>query len=96
MATVMFLFGMIFYKSDGKAVRFLSGYNMKTEEKRKKYYEEKRMCRAYGKRMTFMSLPFIGGAAIDIFFNGTGFLIAWVLWIFLFILLIMNRYKREN
>ncbi len=92
----MFLFGIIFYKSDGKAVRFLSGYDMKTEEERRKYYEEKRMCRAYGKIMIFMSLPFIVGTVIDIFFNGTGYLIAWVMWVFLFILLIIDRYKRKS
>ena len=32
MAVLMFLFGIYFYKSKGKAARFLSGYNMKSEE----------------------------------------------------------------
>ena len=27
MAVIMFLFGMWFYKSEGKATKFLSGYN---------------------------------------------------------------------
>lgn len=35
MAVLMFLFGIYFYKSKGKAARFLSGYNMKSEEERK-------------------------------------------------------------
>ena len=30
MAVIMFLFGMWFYKSEGKAANFLSGYNMKS------------------------------------------------------------------
>ncbi len=32
MAVIMFLFGMWFYKSEGKATKFLSGYNMKSAD----------------------------------------------------------------
>ncbi len=39
MVVLMFLFGIYFYKSKGKAARFLSGYNMKSEEERKIYDE---------------------------------------------------------
>lgn len=60
MAVIMFLFGIWFYKSDGKAANFLSGYNLKPEDERKKY-DENTICKAYGKRMMFMSLPFIMG-----------------------------------
>ena len=56
MAVIMFLFGMWFYKSEGKVAKFLSGYNMKSADERK----------AYGKRMMFMSVPFIIGIIIDI------------------------------
>ena len=45
----MALFGIYFYKSKGKAARFLSGYNMKSEDERKKY-DENAMCKAYGKK----------------------------------------------
>lgn len=48
MAVIMFLFGMWFYKSEGKATKFLSGYNMKSADERKKY-DENAMCKAYGK-----------------------------------------------
>ena len=34
MAVIMFLFGMWFYKSEGKAAKFLSGYNMKSADER--------------------------------------------------------------
>lgn len=50
MAVIMFLFGMWFYKSEGKAANFLSGYNMKSADERKKY-DENAMCKAYGKRI---------------------------------------------
>ena len=29
MGVIMFLFGMLFYKSEGKAAKFLSGYNIR-------------------------------------------------------------------
>ena len=69
MAVIMFLFGMWFYKSEGKAANFLSGYNMKSADERKKY-DENAMCKAYGKRMMFMSVPFIIGIIIDIQYQG--------------------------
>ena len=52
MAVIMLLFGIWFYRSKGQASKFLSGYNMKSAEERKKY-DENAMCKAYGKRMMF-------------------------------------------
>ena len=95
MAVIMFLFGIYFYKSKGKAARFLSGYNMKSEDERKKY-DENAMCKAYGKRMIVMALPFILGIIIDTQYQGIGCLIAWVVWVVMFILLLVDRHKRER
>lgn len=95
MAVIMFLFGIYFYKSKGKAAKFLSGYNMKSEDERKKY-DENAMCKAYGKRMIVMSLPFIVGIIIDTQYQGIGCLIAWVAWVVMFILLLVDRHKRER
>lgn len=95
MAVITFLFGIYFYKSKGKAARFLSGYNMKSEDERKKY-DENAMCRVYGKRMIVMSLPFIVGIIIDTQYQGIGCLIAWVVWVIMFILLLVDRHKRER
>ena len=75
--------------------KFLSGYNMKSAEERKKY-DENAMCKAYGKRMMFMSIPFIAGMIIDIWYIGIGCLMAWVIWFVMFILLLMDRHKREG
>ena len=44
MAVIMFLFGIWFYRSKGQASKFLSGYNMKSAEERKKY-DENAMCK---------------------------------------------------
>lgn len=71
MALIFFLFGIAFYKSEGKAVKFLAGYKEKSEDERKKY-DENAMCKSYGKRMIFMSLPFLLGILIDIQYPGTG------------------------
>ena len=103
MAVLMFLFGIYFYKSKGKAARFLSGYNMKSADERKKY-DENAMCKAYGKRMMFMSVPFIIGIIIDILigiiidiqYQGIGCWIAWGIWLIMFVLLLIDRHKRER
>ena len=103
MAVIMFLFGMWFYKSEGKAANFLSGYNMKSADERKKY-DENAMRKAYGKRMMFMSVPFIIGIIIDIpigiiidiQYLGIGCLIAWGIWFIMFVLLLIDRHKRER
>ena len=95
MAVIMFLFGIWFYRSKGQASKFLSGYNMKSAVERKKY-DENAMCKTYGKRMMFMSIPFIAGMIIDIWNIGIGCLIAWVIWFVMFILLLMDRHKREG
>ena len=95
MAVIMLLFGIWFYRSKGQASKFFSGYNMKSAEERKKY-DENAMCKAYGKRMMFMSIPFIAGMIIDIWYIGIGCLMAWVIWFVMFILLLMDRHKREG
>ena len=94
MAVIMFLFGIWFYRSKGQASKFLSGYNMKSAEERKKY-DENAMCKVYGKRMMFMSMPFIVGIIIDTYHQGIGFLIAWGIWFIMFILLLIDRHKRD-
>ena len=95
MALIFFLFGIGFYKSEGKAAKFLAGYNEKSEDERKKY-DENVMCKAYGKRMIFMSLPFLAGILIDIQYPGIGCLFAWTVWFIMFILLLADRHKREK
>ena len=95
MAVIMFLFGTCFYKSNGNAARFLSGYNMKSKDERKKY-DENAMCKAYGKRMIVMALPFILGIIIDTQYQGIGCLIAWAAWIVMLVLLLVDRHKRER
>jgi len=95
MAVIMLAVGFSFYKSNGKAASFLSGYNMKSAQERKKY-DEKQMCRDYGNRIMYMAMPFLLGAVIDIWFIGVGCLVAWGLWLVMFIFLLVERHKREQ
>ena len=95
MAVIMLLFGIGFYRSGGKAADYLTGYNMRSADERRKY-DEDAMCKAYGKRMMFMSVPFIIGIIIDIQYLGIGCLIAWGIWFIMFVLLLIDRHKRER
>ena len=95
MMVMLFLaIGLYFYGSNGKAANYLAGYNMKTKEEREKY-DETEMCKEYGKRMMLMAVPFIVGGAVDYKYAGTGTVIAWGIWIVMFILLLSHRNKRE-
>lgn len=94
-ALIMYLLGRYFYNSRGKACNLLTGYNMRSEEERKKFDEEA-MCRCYGKRMMIMAVPFICGMIIDIFKAGIGCALAWGVWIILFVLLLIQRAKIEK
>lgn len=95
MAAVMFLMGLYFYKSNGKAANLLTGYNMRPDRERVQY-NEKEMCQAYGKRMMLMAVPFVIGAVIDLFTSGKGCLLGWICWIVMFVLLLKERYNREK
>ena len=68
---------------------------MKSADERKKY-DENAMRKAYGKRMMFMSVPFIIGIIIDIQYQGIGCWIAWGIWLIMFVLLLIDRHKRER
>jgi len=95
MAVIMFAMGFLFYKSNGKAANLLTGYNMKPNKERKEF-DEIQLCKDYGKRMMYMAVPFLLGTIIDIWFSGIGCLVAWGLWVVMFILLLFERHKREQ
>ena len=46
--------------------------------------------------MMFMSVPFIIGIIIDIQYQGIGCWIAWGIWLIMFVLLLIDRHKRER
>jgi hypothetical protein len=92
----MFLLGWSFYRSNGKASMFLTGYNMRSEKDRKTHEEEVYMCKNYGIRMMIMAVPFVIGAGIDFYKSGAGCTLAWIVWIILFVLFLLKRIKVEG
>lgn len=94
-ALCMFLIGFYFYSSKGKAADYLTGYNIRSEDQRKKVNEDL-MCQCYGKRMMFMALPFLWGMILDFFKPGLGNGLAWIVWFILFVLLLIKRAKLEK
>lgn len=95
MAIIFFLLGLLFYRSKGRGANWLAGYNMKSEEERKNY-DENKMCQMYGKRMMFWAIPFLLGAFIDFRNAGKGVLVAWGIWMVLLSLFFVERYWREK
>ena len=95
MAILFFLIGISFYKSNGKAANFLTGYNMKSIDERKKFNEDT-LCKDYGKKIMLWSIPYLIGIGIDMYFPGKGIRIAFILWIILFLQFLIERRKREN
>ena len=95
MALCMFLIGLYFYRSKGKAADYLTGYNLRSEALRKKV-NEVFMCQCYGKRMMVTSLPFLFGMILDLFKPGISTGLAWLLWMVLFVLLLVRRSKLEK
>lgn len=95
MAMLMFLIGRYFYNSKGKASNLLTGYNMRSENERRKFDEET-MCRIYGKILMTMAVPFLLGLVIDLFKPGIGYGLAWFIWIVLFIMLCLKRSSMEK
>lgn len=43
-----------------------------------------------------MANPFLGGALIDVFKPGVGCVLAWIAWVILFGLLLLERTRRER
>lgn len=95
MAILFFLIGISFYKSNGKVANFLTGYNMKSIDERKKYNEDT-LCKDYGKKMMLWAIPFLIGIGIDIYSPGKGVFIASILWVIMLIQLLIERHQREN
>lgn len=99
---ILFLLGLGFYCSHGKAARFIAGYNEKSKEEREEYDEEK-LCKALGKRFFYMSLIFVVGLLIDLKWLGAGLLISVILMMLAGIILLVDlnmdfdkRYKKRN
>lgn len=95
MAIILFFMGYAFFRSDGKASRFIAGYNTKSQSERQDF-DEIKLCCDYGKRMMLWTVPFVAGFIIDCFFAGLGSVLAWASWIVLLIWHVIDMSKNEN
>ena len=95
MAAVLFIMGYAFFKSNGKANRFIAGYNTKSPSERQDF-DEIKLCRDYGKRMMLWAVIFTAGFILDCFFAGLGSILAWAFWIILLIRHVIDMSKNES
>lgn len=95
MGLISLLLGLYFFRSNGKAASLLFGYNTKSVKEREKF-DEKEMCRCYGKKMIIMGIVFLFAVVIDLIQPGLGCTLAWCIWTVLFILLLRDRARREK
>ena len=100
MAAIFVLTGYGFWRSDGRAARYIAGVNRKSEAEQRQY-DTGRLCADFGRRMVLWSLCFIVGSAVDCFFPGIGSALAWGIWLVLLIRHVVDmsrhedRYKRQ-
>ena len=87
--------GGIFFNSNGRASKYIAGYNVKNEDERKNF-DEVKLCKTYGKRMMFWSIPYFAGCMIDFKFEGIGMAIEFILFIILLIWHINNINKNMD
>ena len=85
--------GILHNPGPGNGCHFLFDWVLVLQIKK---YDEKKMCKDYGKHMMLWPIPFFIGAVIDFVFPIKGTLIAWVIWSGMFILLLIERHKRER
>ena len=100
--SILFLLGVSFYFSHGKAARFIAGYNEKSKEEKKEYDEEK-FCKALGKRFFCMSLIFVAALLLDLKWIGAGVIAMVLLMMLAGLILIVDlntnfdeRYKKRK
>lgn len=95
MMFIFMLIGYYFYSSNGKATKYLTGFNMRKEEEKKKV-DEVKITKEYGFILMMMALPFILGMFIDIFKAPYGLILAWLFWFVMFIYLLSRRNHNEK
>lgn len=66
MAIFIEIISILFFRSDGKGCIFIAGYNLTSEEVKKKY-DEKGICRFMGKEFAILGIGFFIGAAMNFF-----------------------------
>ena len=75
MVLLYLIIGIIFIRSNGRAIRYLTGHDLDENRSNK----SKELCIIYGKQIMKWSVCFIIGFAIDLFWVGAGLILATIL-----------------
>jgi hypothetical protein len=97
MAIIFIIIGIIFIMSKGNACDFIAGYNMKSQDERKKYNEIK-ICKSFGKANMSWAIYFIVGVIVDYIKPGVGIKIAsllLVITVIFFIIFINIKFDKK-
>ena len=92
MVLLYLIIGIIFIRSDGRAIRYLTGHNLDENISNK----SKELCIICGKQIMKWSVCFIVGFAIDLLWVGAGLILATILNVVLIIRLMVLRDHFEN
>ena len=89
MVLLYLIIGIIFIRSNGRAIRYLTGHDLAEKISNK----SKELCIICGKQIMKWSLCFIIGLAIDLFWAGAGLILATILnAVLLFRLMVLRDY----
>ena len=92
MVLLYLIIGIIFIRSNGRAIRYLTGHNLDENISNK----SKELCIICGKQIMKWSVCFIIGFVIDLLWVGAGLIIATILNAVLIIRLMVLRDHFEN
>ena len=91
MVLLYLIIGILFIRSNGRAIRYLTGHNLDENIANK----SKELCIIYGKQIMKWSVCFIIGFAIDLRWVGAGLILAFILNTVLIFRLIVLRVHLE-
>ena len=92
MVLLYLIIGILFIRSNGRAIRYLTGHNLDENISNK----SKELCIICGRQIMKWSLCFLIGFAIDLLWVGAGLILAAILNTVLIIRLIVFRNHFEN
>ena len=92
MVLLYLIIGILFIRSNGRAIRYLTGHNLDENISNK----SKELCIICGKQIMKWSLCFIIGFAIDLLWAGAGLILATILNTVLIFRLMVLRDHFEN
>lgn len=91
MAALFLFMGYLFYKSQGRASRYIAGYNTKRQ-----LYDEAALCRCYGRRIMLWSICFVVGFIIDSIILGIGIWVETLLFVVALLYHIFDMHKHAE